>query len=150
MAQESAPKAGANGARNIEEQPVTAIQDTMSQFLGAATVEAVYGEPIHEGTTTVIPCAEVLSIAGFGLGYGTGTGDNQEGKPQGGTGGGGGGGGRVLSRPVAVIEITPSGVKVQPVIDATKLALAGITAWGFMIATMMRMSGRRRKPWKPE
>jgi uncharacterized spore protein YtfJ len=59
-----------------------------------------------------------------------------------GGGGGGGGGGRVFSRPVAVVVASPEGVRVEPVLDVTKIALAALTAGGFMLATLARMSRR--------
>lgn len=111
------------------------VHDTMSQLLAAGDVEAVYGEPIKNGDTYVIPAAEVLSGAAFGFGQGRG---NE------GSGGGGGGGGRVFSRPVAAIVLTPDGAYVEPVIDVTKLALAGVTAAGFMLSLLMRMRRGRR------
>ena len=49
----------------------------------------------------------------------------------------------MLSRPVAVVVASPEGVRVEPVIDLTKLALAGLTAVGFMVGMMFRMSHRR-------
>ncbi len=124
------------------QQPVDAVNGTMSQFLAAANVDAVYGEPLHEGNMTVVPCAEILSVAGFGIGQGTGGQAGQA--PQ--TGSGGGGGGRVLSRPVAVVEITPDGVNVKPIVDVTKLAIAGMTTWGFMLTMALRMARGRRRP----
>jgi uncharacterized spore protein YtfJ len=60
-----------------------------------------------------------------------------------GNGGGGGGGGRIFSRPVAVIVASPQGVEVKPVLDTTKIALAAVTAFGFMFSMMARM---RRGP----
>jgi uncharacterized spore protein YtfJ len=79
---------------------------------------------------------------GSGSGNGTGTDENPD-KPWQGTGGGGGGGGRVLSRPVAIVVASPEGVRVEPVIDITKIALAGLTALGFMVGMMFRMSSQR-------
>jgi uncharacterized spore protein YtfJ len=143
MTQESIPRPEDTKAQS--DRSLSIVQDTMSQFLSAADVQAVYAEPVQHGDTTVIPCAEVLSLAGFGVGTGYGSGGNEQGQPNtggSGGGGGGGGGGRVLSRPVAVIVVSPGGVDVKPVVDVTKLALAGITAWGFMLATVFRM--RRR------
>jgi len=120
------------------------VQDTMEEFLAAADVRAVYGEPIQHGDTTIIPTAEVLSGLAFGFGSGGGTGTDQNSdKPVQGSGSGGGGGGRVLSRPVAVVVASPEGVRVEPVIDITKIALAGLTALGFMVGMMFRMSSRR-------
>ena len=120
------------------------VQDTMEEFLAAADVRAVYGEPIQHGDTTIIPTAEVLSGLAFGFGGGGGTGTDQNSdKPVQGSGSGGGGGGRVLSRPVAVVVASSEGVRVEPVIDITKIALAGLTALGFMVGMMFRMSSRR-------
>ena len=118
-------------------------KDTMVKFLAAASVNAVYGEPIQSGDTLIIPTAEVLS--GMGFGVGTGVGNNvaqdQEGKPaqNSGGGGGGGGGGRVLSRPVAVVIASPEGVRIEPVVDVTKVALAALTAGGFILGMLLRM-----------
>jgi uncharacterized spore protein YtfJ len=125
--------------------PVNTVQATMDKFLSAANIEAVYGSPIREGENIVIPAAEVLSVAGFGFGAGSGpqgTGENENM----GSGEGGGGGGRILSRPVAVIVISPTGVRVEPIVDVTKIALAVFTTLGFMTAMLTRM--RSTKPPK--
>jgi hypothetical protein len=44
---------------------------------------------------------------------------------------GGGAGGGMMAHPLAVIEVTPGGSRVKPVIDEQKLALAGglLGAW---------------------
>ena len=123
---------------NNDYAAVETLQTTMDKFLSAASVEAVYGPPIREGDTIIIPTAEVLSAAGFGVGSGggpQGPGENEN--P--GSGGGGGGGGRVLSRPVAAIVISPAGVRVEPIVDVTKIALAVFTTLGFMTAMIARM-----------
>ncbi len=117
------------------------IQTTMEEFLAAGHVSAAYGQPIERGNLTIIPTAEVLSIAGFGIGHGESAGS--AGEPAG-NGGGGGGGGRVFSRPVAIIVASPEGVQIKPVVDITKIGLAALTAFGFMAATAMRMSRRPR------
>jgi uncharacterized spore protein YtfJ len=127
------------------EEGSVVFQDTMEEFLATADVSVVYGEPIQHEDTIIIPTAEVL--AGLGFGFGSGSGNSPEGsdqKPAEGSGFGGGGGGRILSRPVAVVVASPEGVRVEPVIDLTKIALAGLTALGFMVGMMFRMSSRRR------
>ncbi len=130
-----------------ENPPVEAglemFQDTMEEFLAAADVRVVYGEPIQHEATTIIPTAEVLCGLGFGVGSGSGTSTDDPEKPAQGSGSGGGGGGRILSRPVAVVVASPEGVRVEPVVDITKIALAGLTAFGFMVGMMFRMSSRR-------
>lgn len=115
---------------------INAIQETMQRFLDTADVDVVYGEPVQNGDVLVLPSAEVLCGMGFGVGAGRG---GDEASETGGEGGGGGGGGRVLSRPVAVVIITPDSVRVEPVIDPTKIALAALTAAGFMAGMFFRM-----------
>ena len=127
------------------EQPVAAmelIQNTMDEFLATADVHAVYGEPIEHGTTLIIPAAEVLCGMGFGVGSGSGGEGSSEGGS--GSGSGGGGGGRVFSRPVAVVISDSDGVHVETVVDATKIALAALTAAGFMLGTLLRMLSARK------
>jgi uncharacterized spore protein YtfJ len=120
------------------------MQTTLDNFLSAANVEAVYGPPISQGENIVIPAAEVLSIIGFGLGSGGGSQGATE-DVNTGSGGGGGGGGRVLARPVAAIVISPTGVRVEPIVDVTKIVLAVFTTLGFMVAMFTRMS-RTKQP----
>ncbi|MBI4785515.1 MAG: hypothetical protein HY782_00490 [Chloroflexi bacterium] len=117
------------------------VEKTLDKFLDAAKVQAVYGEPIKNGDIVIIPSAEILGVLGFGLGAGGGRDDKQNI----GSGGGGGGGGRVFSRPVAAIVVTPNEVRIEPIVDVTKIALAGLTAGGFMLAMIARMSKRRRQ-----
>ncbi len=114
------------------------VQTTLSRFLDAGTVKAVYGEPATYGEITIIPAAEVVSVMAFGTGEGSGA------TGQGG-GSGGGGGGRILSRPVAAVVITPNGVRIEPIVDITKVWLAGLTAAGFVFGMLARMR-RRRTP----
>jgi uncharacterized spore protein YtfJ len=131
------------------EQPMAAldlIQNTMDEFLATADVHAVYGEPIEHGSTLIIPAAEVLCGMGFGVGSGSGSGSGEDGSPASGSGSGsgGGGGGRVFARPVAVVISDPNGVRVETVVDATKIALAALTAAGFMVGTLLRMLSARK------
>jgi hypothetical protein len=48
-----------------------------------------------------------------------------------------GGGGGSSGRPVAIIIIGPEGVSVKPILDITKVVLAGIPVWIAML-TMFR------------
>ena len=52
----------------------------------------------------------------------------------------------MLSRPVAAIVISPAGVRVEPIVDVTKIVLATFTTLGFMVAMLTRM--RNTKPPK--
>ncbi len=117
------------------------VQETMDKFLDVADVSRVYGEPVKHEDATIIPAAEVVAVMGFGAGYGAGSpgGDGDQSEFPQGEGGGGGGGGKAFSRPVAVIIASPEGVRVEPVIDPTKVALTALTALGFMFATVAKM-----------
>jgi uncharacterized spore protein YtfJ len=119
-------------------ESINLIEDTLDKFIATADVEKVYGKPIKNGDTLIVPTAEILCGMGFGVGSGSGD-QMDEGVGNRGEGGGGGGGGRVLSRPVAVIIASPEGVRVEPVIDPTKIALAALTAAGFMFSMLFRM-----------
>lgn len=119
-----------------DDKAINLVQDTMDHFLSAANVGAVYSDPVEHGETLVIPAAEVVSVFGFGAGSGNGGAEDNDGR---GGGSGGGGGGRVFSRPVAVIVAERGGVRVDPVFDITKIALAGLTASAFMIGMLARM-----------
>ena len=112
------------------------IQETLDTFLSAAHVDAVYGEPFEKDDTVIIPAAEVIAGLGFGLGSGFGSSEDEK---QTGSGSGGGGGGRVFSRPVAVVVASPEGVRIEPVVDLTKIALAGLTAGAFMLGMLLRI-----------
>ena len=120
------------------ERSLEQAEHTLDRFLDVAGVDKVFGEPIRQGETTVIPAAEVLAAMGFGFGFGRGSDSSDRPQHEGG-GGGGGGGGSITARPVAMVVASPEGVRVEPVIDFTKVALAAITAGGFMLATWLGM-----------
>ena len=121
------------------------LQDSMNRFLDTASVDAVYGQAVKDGDNLIIPAAEVFSFAGFGVGMGYGSGGQEKAPFEKGGGGGGGGGGQTFSRPVAVIISSPEGVRVEPVVDVTKISLALFTTLGFMVGMYLRMLNPRRK-----
>lgn len=123
-----------------------AANELMGRLFDAARPEAVYGEPVTQGEYTVITASEISVGLGYGYGGGGGMGPGQageEGVPEAGEavgyGSGGGGGGGSGARPVAVIEIGPNGVRVEPVVDPTKIVLAFFTAFGAMFMMLARM-----------
>lgn len=108
-------------------------------------VGAVFGEPIREGSVTVVPVAEVRFA--FGYGYGSGRGEEAEGgsSTDEGSGGGSGAGGRASAK--GYIRISGDEVTFEPVLDVTRLALAGIAfaAWSvFWIGRALRDVRSRR------
>lgn len=120
------------------------IQDTLETMLDSADVRRVFAEPVEKGDVSLIPAAEIVSVVGMGAGSGTGTTEDEQSGRQVGRGGGGGGGGKAFSRPVAVIVASPQGVRVEPVIDVTKIGLTAITAAGFMLAVFLRLARPKR------
>jgi uncharacterized spore protein YtfJ len=124
------------GMLGYRDPSLDTIEQVMDSLHAAASVEAVYGAPVKQRDTLIIPAAEVIAVSGFGVGQGFGGGDDEEGS---GAGGGGGGGGSAFARPVAVIIISPEGVRVDPVFDMTKIALAGITLAAFTVGMLVRL-----------
>ena len=125
------------------------IELTMERFLDTASVDLVYGDPVEHGDTLIIPTAEILAGLGFGVGSGSGSSgkheeEGEEGGDGYGEGGGGGGGGRTFARPVAIVVSSPEGVRVEPVVDVTKIALGFLTAAGFMTGMILRMLSPKR------
>ena len=127
---------------NKETKPNLEPIEKMVDELG---VGAVFGEPIKEGSVTVVPVAKVRFA--FGYGYGSGRGEEAEGHPRAeeGSGGGSGAGGRASAK--GYVRISDDEVRFEPVVDVTRLALAGIAfaAWSvFWIGRTVSAVGRRR------
>ena len=91
---------------------IEAMLEAVRQDLsGVASGDAVLGSPVKLGEVTVYP----ISTVSVGLAGGGGQGETTPeagGKAEKGTGGGTGGGARAC--PVAVIAVTPAGLKVIP------------------------------------
>lgn len=119
----------------------SASAEVMNKIATVASVQAVFGEPVQRGDTIIIPCAEVSM--GGGMGMGGGPGESPEQKTLS-VGMGSGAGGGASSRPIAVIIMTPEGVRVQPVMDMTKVALAVFTTATFMLVQLVRLLGSDR------
>ena len=129
-------------------------QQFVEKLFSATRPGAVFSEPVRSGDYTVITASEVTAAGGFGFGGGAGVGPDETGgrgaatdtaagtgsqPPSSGGGAGAGGGGTSMARPVATIVIGPDGVKVRPIVDVTKIAIAGATAWGAVALMLMRM-----------
>ena len=118
----------------------------MDKLLDVAKPEAVYSEPVTADGVTIITASEY--VGGLGVGFGGGFGpamdESGEGQPVG-AGGGGGAGGGILSRPVAAIIVENGHARVEPVVDATKIAIAFFTAFGAMWMSLARMRRASRR-----
>jgi uncharacterized spore protein YtfJ len=138
----------------------------LEKFVETARPASVFAAPLSAGDYTIITASEVY--AGMGVGFGGGGGsapaapaepigdqppaeqpadedDNKGFDPGSGIGYGGGGGGVTMGRPVAAITIGPDGVNVEPIVDATKIAIALFTTIGAMALMFSRMSKMSQK-----
>ncbi len=114
----------------------------IGQVHDRASVKTVFGEPFQVNGRTIIPIAKVQ----YGFGFGVGRSKEKE-KEEEESGEGGGGGAGVSIRPIAVLEITGQETKVKPVMDVTRLALAGmlLAAWNvlWITYTIRRVAAKR-------
>jgi uncharacterized spore protein YtfJ len=138
------------GERAVNGYGAQTAQETIESVARAARPDIVFGQPIEREGITIIPCAEI--VMGMGMGGGAGSGPNAE---QAGTAGGEGigAGGGMQGRPVAAIVIAQGNVRVEPIVDATKVALAALTTAGFMTLWIARLvgsaAGQRARPAGP-
>ena len=122
-------------------------RELVEKLFSVAEPGAVFGEPVQVGEHTVITASEVTVGMGFGSGGGFGDapasqGDEEDGPADQAAHGGGygsGGGGGAGGRPVAAIIAGPDGVRVEPIVDVTKLGLAALTTLGGMFLALNRM-----------
>ncbi len=138
----------------VVEKAESLDEKLVEKIFAATQPGAVFGEPVVSGAYTVITASEIGAGGGFGFGSGTGPAQSTT---KGGTaakngtapemagGGGGGGGGGSAGRPVAAIVIGPDGVKVRPIVDATKIALAAVAAWGALGFALGRMARAKQR-----
>ena len=111
----------------------------MTRIDERATVEAVFGEAVHEDGRTIIPVAKVTYGFGFGGGRDAKKGPEEE-RPR------EGGGGGVSVRPVAILEMDSKASRVTPIIDLNRLALVGtlLVAWNVFWVTLTIRAIKKR------
>lgn len=121
------------------------IFESIEAMRDKASVGAVFGEPVPAGEKSILPVADIKYGFGFGYGEGTTPAEGEEEAPSSGQGGGAGGG--IAARPVAVLEVSAEGVTVKPVMDESRIALAGILAgiWTifWVTKTLQAIFGKR-------
>lgn len=125
----------------------------VEKLFDVAQPSAVYGEPVTIGDHTIITASEVK--VGMGFGFAAGGAPGAEGaagenategeETPAGFGSSGGGGGASGGRPVAAISVGPNGLRVDPVVDITKIALAFFTTLGAMLMMFSRMRAASRR-----
>jgi uncharacterized spore protein YtfJ len=128
---------------------IQTLLDTIADLRDRANVGAVFSAPVTVEGRTIIPVAKVgyaFGLAGGHIGAAEeGAADRptdeaagevaDEGKQdtKGSTGLGG-----VRAHPMAVIEVTPEGIRVEPIVDEQKLSLAGAMLVGWSIFWLAR------------
>lgn len=137
------------GARATDGRDLQATEQALDRLARTARPDVVFGQPVERGDTTIIPCCEIA--LGMGTGSGSGTSptrrDTREAASERDTTGissGEGAGGGARGRPVAVIVLAHGTVRVEPVVDATRIALAALTTAGFMAFWVARLIGAVR------
>ena len=116
----------------------------IEEMIQRLNVSAAFGEPTRQGDVTLIPVATVGYVFGSGQGWGRGSQEpgveaaapDAEVKTGEGGGGGGGGGGR--SRPIGYIRIDQNGAAWEPLVDPTKLGVAGMLLAGWVAFWVMK------------
>jgi uncharacterized spore protein YtfJ len=135
----------ADSVASMAETATTQTEKIIDKIYAAAQPDAVFSTPFVSGEYTIITAREVGAGGGFGFGMGTAPAETEsndvaaEAKHTAGGGAAGGGGGS-MGRPIAAIVIGPNGVKVKPIVDATKVALAAIGAWSAVAIVAARIS----------
>lgn len=129
------------GERTVDGYAAKTADQIMERLGRAAQPNAVFGQPFERGDTTIIPCCEIA--LGMGAGGGTGTAQTAE-KQEKSVGEGMGAGGGVRGRPVAAIVLARGTVRVEPIVDATRVAMAALTTAGFIGFWLLRLTGSTR------
>jgi uncharacterized spore protein YtfJ len=126
---------------------VDAVLNRVDRVFDAARPDNVFAAPVTVDGRTIIGAAEVLLAMGVGGGGGGSRPTAEPARPVEGEafGVGAGGGGAAQARPVAVIVIEPNGVRVEPVVDVTKIGLAALTVVGSALLMFGRMWNLSRK-----
>lgn len=123
--------------------------ELLERLISVASPSSVFSDPVEAGEYKVITASEARVGMGFGFGGGGGSEppseDPEKTSQSMGVGGGGGGGGAALGRPVAAIEIGPQGVRVEPIVDPTKIAIAFFATIVSMIAMIGRLKRASRR-----
>ena len=136
--------------------PIDEMIHRLSTIPEESGASACFGAPVERNGHTIIPVARVAFGYGAGFGRGTGTGprhhgNGAEGSEEGaGEGGGGGGGGS--STPVAIIDISSADVRIEPIINQTRISAGGMMLAGWMafwlfwtIRTVARQAAQTRR-----
>ena len=120
------------GKRKNQEPETTETTKVISQIPDIATANAVVGRTEERQGRLAIPLVSVS--AAYGIGFNSNSHDKS------------GGAGRGSARPVAVVELTDSELKVHQVVDSTRITITSLAlaAWCiFWITRTIRVFKRK-------
>jgi uncharacterized spore protein YtfJ len=111
--------------------------DTLEGLRSSGSVDAAFGKPQEANGRTMIPVSSVY--VGLGMGFGQGITEEaiEQEQPSDEPPGGGGGGGGAGARPIALIEVADEQTTIHPIVDETKVALAGIALGAWVIFLLL-------------
>ena len=110
------------------------IERLVERFGGRTGVQALFGEPVERGESTIVPVGRMRWLVGAGSGGASIPGGD-------GSGEGSGAGGAAIADPVGYIEMGPSGVKFRPIVGLPPNPLA-ILAIGLSLTLVLRAVAR--------
>lgn len=121
----------------------------MEKLVDVGQAETVFSQPVESGEYKVLTASSVSVAMGFGYSRGGGESISEKAESENEEASspsiwktmGGGGGGASAARPVAAIELGPNGVRVEPIVDITKIGLAFIT----MMISMITIVAKARR-----
>ncbi len=127
------------------------LQKRFADMQGKANWQAVFGDVIEVDGRRLIPVASVQYLFGMGGGQGpTPAGARSRGarKPTVPPPGGGGGGGGMRLEPIALIDISNGRMRVEPIINITKLVVVAlvVVAWSIFWVARASNAGAARRP----
>jgi uncharacterized spore protein YtfJ len=128
------------------------LQKRFADMHGKAGWKTVFGDVIEVDGHRLIPVASVQY--GFGMGGGQGptpAGPKRRAATEGSNAapGGGGGGGGMRVEPVALIDLSNGRVRVEPIINFTKLAIVALVVAAWSIFWMARAANGRTAAPRP-
>ncbi|MEF8796933.1 MAG: spore germination protein GerW family protein, partial [Salinivenus sp.] len=103
--------------RNPDRASTSSVTDPIESLVRTIGIDNVYGPPVTQGDTTVVPVAEVRT--GFGVGSGPDAADT-----------GGGAGLRITPR--GYLEITDDGARYQPIYSYTPFVVGAAVLGGLL------------------
>jgi uncharacterized spore protein YtfJ len=123
----------------------TNLLDSLREMVDGATASRVFGTPITQDGSIVLPVAKVAGGAGGGTGTGGMTGDAGAGG-EGREGSGSGGGVGLSATPLGVFVIRDGKASWQPAVDLNRVILGGqLVAVAALLVVGALIRSRRRR-----